>query len=63
MVNVVGILPAGQVIVVLDVPVIYGIIALDPLPLPEVKVGAVPPIVAFLPLPVKSYKLVLVLLG
>ena len=59
MVNVAGILPAGQVIVVLDVPVRNGIDALAPFPLPEVNVT--PDMVAFLPLPVKSYKLVLVL--
>jgi hypothetical protein len=63
-VNVVGgILFSGQVTIVLEVPVIYGIDADAPFPEPFVNVGAVPVIVAFRPFPVKSYNEEVVLFG
>jgi hypothetical protein len=61
MVNVLGMLPDGHVIVLLVVPVRNGIDAVAPFPVPDVNVT--PDIVASLPAPVKSDKLVLVLPG
>jgi len=60
-VNVVGTLPDGHTIVLDDDPVRNGIDAVAPFPVPNVNVT--PDIVAFRPFPVKSYKLVLVLLA